>query len=110
MTQLMELLYKYTREYGIYKQLNHQEHADAEAMEERNLNSLKESLNVRQLAVLERFGFRSGKRTVLTYLCSSISFARSSPSIRPSSTSAAFRFCAPSRWMFRTSSRVEINC
>ncbi len=63
MTQLMELLYKYTREYGIYKQLNHQEHADAEeAMEERNLNSLKESLNVRQLAVLERFQDAAGER------------------------------------------------
>lgn len=62
MTQLMELLYKYTREYGIYKQLNHQEYADAEAMEERNLDSLKESLNVRQLAVLERFQDAAGER------------------------------------------------
>ena len=43
-------------------------------------------------------------------LRSSSSFCFSSPSMRPSSASAAFRFAAPSRWMFITSSRVEINC
>ena len=30
--------------------------------------------------------------------------------MRPSSTSAALRFSAPSFWMFMTSSRVEISC
>lgn len=62
MKEIMEILYKYTCEHGIYKQLNHQEYAEAEAMEERNLESLKESLDARQLAVLERFRDAAGER------------------------------------------------
>src|SRR5699024_1742601 len=41
---------------------------------------------------------------------SSSSFCFSSPSMRPSSTSASFRFWLPSFWIFITSSRVEMSC
>ena len=41
---------------------------------------------------------------------SSMSFCLSSPSMRPSSTSASRRFWAPSFWIWITSSKVEISC